>query len=162
MRVKTLSEKTTERRIRYARGLLAVGLVSEALEQLNTIAAEEGDRLEVLQTKLDVHIAAKEWTPAEEAGRELVTRYPDAEAGWIGLAYALRETGQMSKARDVLLEAETEHGHSSPLIHYNLACYYSLAGDHAVARGFLAQACRMAANLEQRAFEDPDLKPLWV
>lgn len=152
------------RRLEYARGYLELGLIAEAEKELKAISAEDWDQPESVETRLDFHLAAREWNEAISLGRSFVSEHPGGEKGWISWAYALRELDRIEEAKEVLLRAESLHGTTCGLLHYNLACYFCLLRDTAEAARRLALACRMEKAWRQAALDDPDLRGLrdWV
>lgn len=61
----------------------------------------------------------------------------------------------------VLLEAERIRGTRTATLHYNLARYYCLLGDHAEAKKRLRVACKMDEQFKAAALDDEDLKAMW-
>jgi Flp pilus assembly protein TadD len=154
--------KATPRRLRHASGYLQLGMSPDAAAELDAIAFEDRLSTPVLAVRIELHMAAKQWETVVGIGRELARAKPEEEQAWISWAYALRELNRVEEARTVLLEAETLHGTTSAVLHYNLACYYCLLGDLETARKRLAKACQMEADFEKAAREDPDLKQLFA
>jgi Flp pilus assembly protein TadD len=86
---------------------------------------------------------------------------PGDAAAWIHWAYALRELNRVEEARDVLIKAEPLHAEANPVIHYNLACYYSLLGEIEEAKRRLSIACKADETCRKTGIDDPDLRALW-
>ena len=152
--------KETRRRVDYALGYIGLGMFDAAWAELEAIAAEEQGLPLVRSTRVDYHLAAKQWKRAVVVAGELARAHPDVENAWIGWAYALRELQRIEEARVVLVAAEPHHGRTSAVLHYNLACYDSLLGALGSAKRRLAQACRMDPQFKAAAREDPDLVAL--
>jgi hypothetical protein len=152
---------STRRRLEFASGYLALGMLTEASDELEAI--EGGDRLlpEVLAVRSDLHMEARQWDLLLVVARELARLRPNPDKGWIGWAFALRELKRIGEARAVLLEAEPIHGKKCALMHYNLACYCCLLGDQAEAKKRLRIACRMDQHWKEAALDDQDLKAMW-
>ncbi|MSU51590.1 MAG: hypothetical protein EXS37_21295 [Opitutus sp.] len=150
----------TRRRVQHALGYIGLEMFGAAWRELEAIAAADQSRPTVRTTRVDYHIAAKQWKKAVVVAGELARAHPKAESAWIGWAYALRELKRVEEAREVLIEAEKYHGKSSAVLHYNLACYDSLLGKLDNARTRLATACRMDAQFKAAARDDPDLVAL--
>lgn len=152
--------RETRQRVEYALGYVGLGMFDEARTELEGIA-EEDQRLPLVRsTRVDLHLAAKQWKKAVTAASELAAACPDVENAWIGWAYALRELNLIREARTVLFAAELHHGKTSAVLHYNLACYDSLLGALRSARSRLARAVRMDKQFKLAAQEDPDLVAL--
>lgn len=150
----------TKRHLNYALGYLALGLLDEAHDELESIAAEERSAPAVLAARVEYYLEAKQWASLVTAGRELVQGDPTNERGWIGWAFALRELGRVAEAKSVLLDAEHFHGPSCAVLHYNLACYHCLLGEMGEARMRLETAFRMHPPFRSGALDDPDLERL--
>lgn len=153
---------STRRRVRYARGYMGLDMLGEARAELDAVAPSDQSHSEVLAMRVELHLAAREWDAVVEVAQRLAARYPENEHAWIGWAYALRELNRIEEARSVLLEAETHHGRTSAVLHYNLACYEALLGALKSARTRLAKACRMEKRFEEECRLDPDLRALWA
>ena len=85
---------------------------------------------------------------------------PKQERPWIAWAYALREQQQITAARDVLLRGERVLAQPSPLVSYNLACYYCLLGDLPEAMRRLKAVFAREPAWKAEAATDPDLAAL--
>jgi predicted Zn-dependent protease len=144
----------------YTLGYLGLAMFAAARAELDGIAEVEQSRPAVRSLRVDYHLAVKQWKKAVTVGREFAQEHPDVEQAWIGWAYALRELGKIEEARATLLQAETHHGKTSAVLHYNLACYDSLLGSLASAKSRLARACRMDGQFKAAANDDPDLVAL--
>lgn len=151
----------TIRRISHATGYLGLGMVREATEELAMIPPADSAHSEVLNARIELHMAKREWDMVIGLGPELAKRHPDVDSGWIGWAYALRELNRIEEAKAVLLEAEPVHGKKCVVLHYNLACYYCLLGDMAEAKNRLGMACTMDKGWKKAALDDPDLKAIF-
>lgn len=137
-------------------------MIEAARSELALIPQADWARQDVIEARIALHMAAKEWELMAGFGQQLARRYPDVAQGWIHWAYALRELQLIKKARDVLTEAEPLHGQASSILHYNLACYLCLLGDTGAARERLRTVNRMDATLGTAAQDDPDLAALWT
>lgn len=148
------------RRMEYALGYLTLGMLTEAGEELDSIAPEEQWLPLVRSMRVDWHLAQKQWKKVIIVAGELARAHPDVENAWIGWAYALRELNQVDEARAVLRQAEPHHGETSAVLQYNLACYDALLGSLESARARLATAIRMDKQFKAASRDDPDLAAL--
>jgi tetratricopeptide (TPR) repeat protein len=153
-------DSATRRRVQYARGYLALEMADEARAELDAIAARDQLLPDVQSARLDLYMVLKDWNNVIDVGHRLARSHPELEHAWIGWAYALRELNRIDEARTVLLDAETRHGATSAVLHYNLACYDALLGDLKGARARLARACRMEKRFKIESQLDPDLRAL--
>ncbi|HEY0968609.1 MAG TPA: hypothetical protein VGD88_14550 [Opitutaceae bacterium] len=152
---------STRRRLEYATGYLELGLTAQAAAELAAIDPADQDLIEVLRVRSEYHMQAKEWESLINVAASLARRAPDDESGWISWAYALRELNRVEEARSVLQEAELRHGKTCGVLHYNLACYACLLGNHLEALRRLRRALRINEEWKQSALGDTDLQPLW-
>ncbi|MFO1450678.1 MAG: hypothetical protein U1F61_21140 [Opitutaceae bacterium] len=152
----------TATRLTYARGYLGLGLVKEAFRELNAIVREDRRSLEVRKVRVEWGMAARAWNQVITWARPVTEDDPGYEPGWIALAYALRELNHVEDAKTVLLAALPHHQGTSGVLHYNLACYECLLGNHLEARKRLARACKMDPSWKDAAKDDPDLKDLFA
>jgi tetratricopeptide (TPR) repeat protein len=150
----------TRRRLRHANGYIGLEMFRAAAAELAAIPPAERRAVEVRLTRMDLYIAAGRWESAIRLGSSLARKDPACEQAWIGWAYALRELQRVTEAKHVLLVAETAHGVTSALVHYNLGCYEALLGDLPAARARLAEAFRLDKSLKATAENDPDLAAL--
>ncbi len=146
-------------RLRHAEGYLALGLKLEAAEELEGVAAAEGDALPVLAMRAAVYHELADWGRAAQASTRLCERAPDDAGHWIQRAYAVRRARDIVEAREVLLEGMRLHPRDAT-IRFNLACYEAQLGRLDEARGHLASACGLDAQFSELAKTDPDLEPL--
>ncbi len=153
---------STRRRIEYATGYLELGLASAAAEELAAIDLADLDLPEVLRVRSEYLMQTREWEPLVTTAALLVRRMPDDESGWISWAYALRELNRVEEAQAVLKEAELRHGKTCGVLHYNLACYACLLGNHVEAIRRLRRALRINEEWKASALTDSDLQPLWA
>jgi cytochrome c-type biogenesis protein CcmH/NrfG len=101
---------STRRRIEFAYGYLALGMLVEASDELEAIEGEDRLSPEVMRIRSDLYTMAKQWDLLLAVSRELARQCPDDEEGWIGWAYALRELNRVPEALAVAREAEPLHG----------------------------------------------------
>jgi tetratricopeptide (TPR) repeat protein len=84
---------------------------------------------------------------------------PDDTHVLTALGWCYKRTGQLAKAIEVLERAvQVEPGDA--LLHYNLACYWSLARNRTLALRYLSQAFEIDGNYRDRVGSEPDFNPL--
>jgi tetratricopeptide (TPR) repeat protein len=154
------SNISTHKRLGYVRGYIALGLVTEATEELEKI--NEGDReaFEVLAVRVELLVAAKQWELVLKVAQPLCEVSPENVGAWIAWASALCQLQRVKEAEEVLLKAEPLHGGKSADLHYNLARYACLQGFHEEAEKHLIKACKMDKRFDGQWLREPDLAGL--
>lgn len=84
---------------------------------------------------------------------------PDDVNVHIALAWCYKRTGRLEMAIDVLEHAvQIEPG--AAILHYNLACYWSLAHDRRRTLQHLALALEIDGNFRDFVWQEPDFEPM--
>lgn len=148
------------KRVSYAWGYLALNLAAEARRELAQITRPESGLPPVREARLEVAFMRQDWDTVNREAAALIRLNPASERPWFSHAFALREQGRITKARDVLIRATSLHGHGSAIIWFNLGCYHCLLGDLDAARACLERACRLDRDLHDDAKTDPDYAAL--
>lgn len=150
----------THRRLEYASGYIGLGMHQDAADELRLIEEEARESPEVLRLWVSLYHQTEQWRSLIKVAEALAGAEPTEEQGWISWAFALRELDRVKEAQVVLWQAELQHGDSSAVLHYNLACYACLLGDKVDAKRRLATAVKMDAEFKSSALEDPDLEAM--
>jgi predicted Zn-dependent protease len=145
-----------------AQGWLGLGDWISANQELDKINAEHCAHLSVLQVRLQIYAAAKQWAMAAGIARALAVTNPDQPSGWIDWAYALYELGRTNEARSVLLSVVDKFP-KEHLIRYCLACYACQLGNLKEALDWLEKAKSLTEpkEVKELVLKNPYLKPLW-
>lgn len=151
---------STRKHLDYALGYLGLNLLAEAGDELALIKASDRETPGVLAIHIELAMAKSAWTRVIALAAKVAAAVPSQERPWIAWAYALREKQRIAEARDVLLRAEQAVAAPSPLVDYNLACYFCLLGDLPEARRRLSRACAREPEWKAEAAADPDLATL--
>ena len=77
----------------------------------------------------------------------------------MALGWCYKRTQRLAQAIDALERARAENS-EEPLLHYNLACYWSLAGDSAKALRALADALDLDPDLREQIASESDFDPI--
>ena len=148
-----------QRRISYAQGYLALGMVTEAAAELEQLAPADAQRPEAQAVRLAILHEQKKWIEVRDLSREMVHRTPGEPALWVSWAYATRRAESLEAAEKILREAEAQHP-AEPTIQFNLGCYACLRGDLVTARAYVDRAIALDEKFAQLAATDPDLDQL--
>ncbi|MGH7956686.1 MAG: tetratricopeptide repeat protein [Opitutaceae bacterium] len=149
----------SQRRISFAQGYLALGMIAEATAELGQLSDEEAQRPEALAVRLALLHEQKRWSEVRDLSRQMVHHTPGEPALWISWAYATRRAESLEAAEKILREAEAQHP-AEPMIQFNLGCYACQRGNLITARAYVDRAIALDGKFAQLAATDPDLAPL--
>ena len=147
------------RRISFAQGYLALGMVAEAAAELEKLPPSHAELPEAQVVRLAVLHEQQRWSEVRDLSRLMVERTPEEPALWVSWAYAVRRADSLEAAERVLRDAQERHP-SEPTIQFNLGCYACQRGDLAAARAHVERAIALDRKFAQLAATDPDLAPL--
>lgn len=148
-----------EHKLRAAEGYLELGLARQAIGELRSLgAAGDGDgRVSYL-----VGEALRELGRYEEAADHLeqaVQILPDEIPPYLALAWCYKRTDRLPLAIEAL-ETALRVDPGQGILHYNLACYWSLARRPRRSLRHLEQALELDDRFRELAHEEPDFLPL--
>jgi len=149
-----------QRHLRAAIGFIELGMLEDAVSELESLPPEDRDRSSVLALRVEIYRTAGSWELMEVAARELWKRHSDEPVYWTNLAWAVRRLDSLVAARDILLEA-VERFPSDAMTHFNLGCYACQLGDIDQAKTRVGRAIELDAKFKLLALDDADLEPLW-
>ena len=143
-----------------AEGYFELGMMAEALDELDTLPAALQEGAAVLQMRLCIHMHQKRWPQALQISRTLCRVQPEEAMGFIHAAFCLHELRRTAEAKAILL------GGPAALLgeatyHYNLGCYDATLGNIEDAQGHLRVAFKLYKKFREFARTDADLKALW-
>jgi tetratricopeptide (TPR) repeat protein len=148
-----------QKQITEAEGYLALAMPAHALASLAAIE-DSGD------SEFNVEYLRGESLRALERHQEALDHLERAsalQADHVGLLMALawcyKRTGQLPKAITATERAYRAEPKEAVLL-YNLACYWSLAGNKTQALSWLGRALRMEKSLRKLIDDEPDFDPL--
>lgn len=141
--------------IQQAEGYLELGMADHALAALATLEAAESLgghacylRGEALR-ELERYEEGLEWL------RQAADASPDNIHIWLALGWCYKRIGTIDMAIESLDRALAVDP-SEAIIHYNLACYWSLARNPGQALGYLAQALEIDTNYRDLVHDESD------
>jgi tetratricopeptide (TPR) repeat protein len=152
------------RHLLAAEGFLELGLLEDAVAELNHIPPTQRLHIDVLQFRWQLEATRTDWDAALTVARDLLRFAPDNGANWLHYAYALRRArdGGLDKAF-AALEPAAQTFLAEPVIPFNLACYACQMGNLDQARQWLLRSIAIGGKkyITLMALNDDDLKPLW-
>ena len=84
---------------------------------------------------------------------------PDDVRVLLALGWCYKRTGQLAKAIE-MLERAVKIDSGEAILHYNLACYWSLARNRTLALRHLQLALEIDANFRDMVSDEPDFDPI--
>lgn len=149
----------TKRRLGAAEGYLVLGMPEQAL----AILEEQHDwatmRFEAAFLKGEALRAVGRYREAL-GSLELAAALRPGDVGVaVALGWCYKRTQRLAQAIDALARA-VRHRPDEPLLHYNLACYWTLAGNPLKAIPALTNALRLDPSLRANLYREPDFAAL--
>jgi tetratricopeptide (TPR) repeat protein len=147
------------RTIEEAEGYIELGMVEHALRALQRRGAlvhGNGRACYLLGETLRELARYEDALLPLERSAALV---PDDIHVYLALGWCYKRTGQLAKAIDAL-ERAVAVDPGEAILHYNLACYWSLARNRNLALKFLSRALDLDANYRDLIGDEPDFHPL--
>jgi predicted Zn-dependent protease len=153
----SLPTMTFEQTVRIAEGYSELGMLDDALIQLDQIDTEHQDRLEILRLRVDILLRKQDWADALGLSLRLCDMNPNQPFGFVHAAFCLHELGRTSEAKQTLLDGPASLL-DEPVYYYNLACYDTVLGNLEQAKVYLRASFRLDKSFQQLAKKDPDLQ----
>jgi tetratricopeptide (TPR) repeat protein len=153
-------EPTDQQHWQAAVGYVELGMFQDANDQLEKIDPFNRAAPEVLAVRIAIYHGQKKWELMREIAKRLTDFQPQDVQWIISHAYATRRADSIQAAKEILLNAETKFPQEA-IIKYNLACYFCQMGDTESAKNYLKKAFELDSSWRGKAFDDPDLEPLW-
>jgi tetratricopeptide (TPR) repeat protein len=146
------------RRLEAASGYLDLEMPAHALRALAGIADPEVTPFEFYFLRGQALRAAGNFEEAlVDLSRAREERVDDLRV-LMGMAWCYKRTDRLPRAISVMEEAYRAHP-KVPVVLYNIACYYSLAGDKTQALSWLGRALRMEKSLRKLAGDESEFGP---
>ncbi len=150
---------STQRVIRNAEGYLELGLPEqavEALERRRTLALADGRASYLWGESLR---EMRRYRDAIEPLEHAAQHRPGDMYVWLALAWCYKRVGQVLHAIHAL-ESAQESEPREPILHYNLACYWSLLSKRERALRCLQRAIDLDSNLRELVSDESDFDAL--
>jgi Flp pilus assembly protein TadD len=144
---------------REAEGYLEFGMAEHALNVLGRLGKAAHLSPHALYLRGEALRELERHDEAIRPLRQAAKADPDNLHVWLALGWCHKRTARIDlavRALDRALEVEP----SEALVHYNLACYLSLAGDKERALTHLSHAVTLDARYRVLAHEEPDFDPI--
>jgi predicted Zn-dependent protease len=150
---------TFEQIVRIAEGYSELGMLDDALVQLDQLETEHQDRLEILRMRVDIFLRKQVWKDALQLCLRVCSVNPNQPYGYVHAAFCLHELGRTLEAKQTLLDGPAALL-DEPVYYYNLACYDTMLGNLEQAKVYLRASFRLDKYFRELAKTDPDLKQI--
>lgn len=144
---------------REAEGYLELGLPHHALNALTHLGDPSQFGVSTLYLWGESLRALDRYEEAISPLRRVSEAEPENIHVWLALGWCYKRTGRLEMAV-AALESALAADPDESLLHYNLACYLSLAGDKNGCLGHLAQALAMDSHYRTLIDDEADFDPL--
>jgi len=144
---------------REAEGYLELGLPQHALSALARLGNPSEFSVSTLYLWGESLRSLERYEEAIPALRRVSEVEPENTHVWLALGWCYKRTGRLEMAI-AALESALAADPDEPLLHYNLACYLSLAGEKNGCLGHLTQALAMDAQYRLMIDEETDFDPM--
>lgn len=153
------ARRSRERRLESATGYIELNMPEHALRELNAITDPETIPFEFGRLRGEAWRAAGDFEAALTAYSRALAEKPESLDVLMGMAWCYKRTDLLPRAIAAMEQAYRAHP-KEPIVLYNLACYFSLAGDKTQALSWLGRALRMESSLRKLIPEETDFDPL--
>jgi predicted Zn-dependent protease len=150
---------TFDQIVRIAEGYSELGMLDDALGELDQLDMEQQDRTEILRMRIDIFLRKQLWVDALQLSQRFCAVNPNQPYGFVHTAFCLHELGRTPEAKQTLLDGPAALL-DEPVYYYNLACYDTVLGNLAQAKVYLRASFRLDKSFRQMAKTDPDLEQI--
>jgi Flp pilus assembly protein TadD len=142
-----------------AEGYLELGMPHLALETLSRLADPADVVPSTLYLRGESLRALERYHEALDPLQRVAAVEPENIHVWLALGWCYKRTGRIDLAISAMESALAADPNES-LLHYNLACYLSVAGAKQQAIGQLAQALALNPECRGAINDEPDFDPI--
>jgi tetratricopeptide (TPR) repeat protein len=154
-----ISDDRIRRQLDEAEGYLLLDLPDRALQILNSRSEWSNMQFEASLLKGEALLAVKQFREALRSLELAAGFRPGDPRVALALGWCYKRTNRLAQAIDSLSRALREHPDQA-LLHYNLACYWSIAGNAPNALNELATALKLDSDLRSLVAREADFDRL--
>lgn len=148
-----------QRTFKEAEGYLELGMPQTALDLLARLDHPGTFRGQKLYLTGEALRALNRHAEAIAVLEDAADLLPSNIHVWLALGWCRKRAGRLDLAIDALEKAE-EASPEEAIVHYNLACYWSLAGKKHRSLAYLSRAISLDANFRDLLIDEPDFDPI--
>ncbi|HWB09817.1 MAG TPA: tetratricopeptide repeat protein [Pirellulales bacterium] len=148
-----------QRILREAEGYLELNMPQTALDLLSRLSEPGTFRGQQLYLTGEALRALERYAEAIVVLEQAADLLPSNIHVWLALGWCQKRTGRLDLAISALERAE-EVSPEEAIVHYNLACYWSLAGKKQRALAYLSRAISIDSNYRELLGDEPDFDPI--
>ncbi|MDH3716571.1 MAG: tetratricopeptide repeat protein [Planctomycetota bacterium] len=148
-----------QRLVRQAEGYLELGMYEHALASVRRLESASEMEGHVYYVKGEALRSLKRYREALVELHHAVELMPESVHVWLAMGWCYKRAGRLDLAIQSLEDA-LGYEPGEALLHYNLACYWSLQGDKSQALEYLSAALDMDASYRELIDDEPDFDPL--
>ena len=158
---KAMIDPQNQMKIRAAQGYLEIGMVEDALMELEALPESEQMSNECLSVYVEIFRETGEWERMEKTAQLLCETDKQNVKSWLDCAFARYHLDSVESARATLLAA-TKRFPNEALLLFQLACCECQLGDIAEAKKHLNQSKELCPICRVLALTDEgDLDLIW-
>ena len=147
-----------QRAIEAAQGYLLLDLPDAALRRLGIFPSDDAPA-EVEQLRGESYRQKEDYQRALQHFERAAVDGEGSLDLLMGMAWCFKRVDRLDKAIECMKAANRESPKVAVVL-YNLACYYSLAGEKEEALSWLARAFRLDNSYRTRVAKEPDFDPI--
>lgn len=156
-----MKDPQNQMKIRAAQGYLEIGMVEDALRELESLPENEQMSNESLSVYVEIYRETREWARMENIAQLLCQTDKQNVKRWLDCAFARYHSESLESARATLLVA-TRRFPNEALVHFQLACCECQLGNIAEAKKHLNQSKKLCPICRVLALTDEgDLDLIW-
>ena len=134
-------------------------LARRALDVLADLNLRTGNQAHVLYLTGQAFRAMERYADAVEPLNKACDLDPENLHYWLALAWCYKRSSRLDLAIEALEEA-LEADDTEAIVHYNLACYWSLANNAKLAVAYLSRAFDLEADFRDLVPTESDFDPI--
>ena len=148
-----------QRALEAAQGYLTLELPDAALRELRSFVAEVETPVACWQLRAEAHRANGHWDDSLNCFERALPHVERPVDVLMGMAWCFKRTGRLDKAIDAMRQAY-QASPKQAIVLYNLACYFSLAGEKEESLSWLGRALRLDRSLRKLIPDETDFNPI--